>query len=70
MSNVNQGDAKKQDAKRTQQQWNLSRVKDEKKNGVPKPKYGHGDFHVFKQALSTECLTKYGNVGKLIKLGK
>ena len=35
-----------------------------------KVKYGHGDFHVFKEALSTECLTKYGNMGKLIELGK
>ena len=33
-------------------------------------KYGHGNFHVFKEALSTECLMKYGNVGKLIELGK
>ena len=70
MSNVNQGGPKKQDAKVIQQQWQPSKVKEEKKNGVPKLNYGHGDFHVFKQALSTECLTKYGNVGKLIELGK
>ena len=67
---MNQDGPKKQDAKNTQQQWNPSRVKEEKKNGVPKLKYGHGDFHVFKQALSAECLTKYRKVGKLIKLGK
>ena len=33
-------------------------------------KYGHGNFHVFKEVLSTECLMKYGNVWKLIELGK
>ena len=54
MSNVNQGGGpKKQEAKNTQQPWHPSKVKEEKKNGVPKLKYGHGDFHVFKQALST-----------------
>jgi hypothetical protein len=35
---------------RKKQQWNPSKPKDEKK-GVPTLKYGHGDFHVFMEAL-------------------
>ena len=49
--------------------WNPSKPKDEKKR-VLMLKYGQGNFHVFMEELSTECLTKYGNVGKLIELGK
>ena len=72
MSSPNQG-GNKQVAKKPwengwKKQWN-PKPKDEKK-GVPTLKYGHGDFHVFKEALSTECLTKYGNMGTLIELGK
>jgi hypothetical protein len=69
MRSPNQGGSKKQDAKKIQQQWNPSKPKDDKKNGIPKLKYGRGDFHVFKEALSTEYLMKYGNVGKLLELG-
>ena len=37
--------------------------------GVPMLRYGQPNFHIFKEALSTECLTKYGNLGKLVELG-
>ena len=70
MSSPTQEGGKKQDAKKMQQQRYPNKPKDNKQNGVLKLKYGHGDFHLFKEALSTECLTKYGNVGKLIELGK
>ena len=36
--------------------------------GEPMLRYGQSNFHVFKDALSTECLTKYGNLGKLIEM--
>ena len=32
-------------------------------------RYGQPNFHEFKEALSTECLTKYGNLGKLVEKG-
>ena len=37
---------------------------------VPMLRYGQTNFHVFKDALSTECLAKYGNLVKLIELCK
>ena len=40
-----------------------------KKEKVPTLRYGQGNFHVFKEALSAECILKYGDAGKLIKLG-
>ena len=36
---------------------------------VPMLRYGQSNFHVFKEALSTECLTKFGNLGKLVEMG-
>ena len=36
---------------------------------VPMLRYGQPNFHVFKEALSMECLTKYGNLGKLVEMG-
>ena len=37
---------------------------------VPILRYGQGNFHVFREALSLECLIKFGDAGRLIKLGK
>ena len=74
MANPKQGEGNKQGAKKPwenggRKSWNPSKPKDEKRR-VPMLKYGQGNFHVFMEELSTECLTKYGNVGKLIELGK
>jgi hypothetical protein len=42
-----------------------------KKDGIPMLRYGKGNnFHKFKQALSEVALREYGNLGKLINLGK
>jgi hypothetical protein len=42
-----------------------------KKDGVPMLRYGkENNFHKFKQALSDVALKEYGNLGKLINLGK
>jgi hypothetical protein len=38
--------------------------------GVPMLRYRQTNFNVFKDALSTECLMKYCNLGKLIELGQ
>ena len=38
--------------------------------GVPMLRYRQSNFHVFKDALSTECHTKYGSLGKLIEMGR
>ena len=51
MSSPTQEGGKKQDAKKTQQQWCPSKPKDDKKNSVPKLKFGHSDFHVLKEVL-------------------
>jgi hypothetical protein len=37
---------------------------------VPMLIYGRDNFHAFREAMSTECLTKFGNVGKLVELRK
>ena len=50
-------------------QWHRPGPKDESKK-VPILRYGQGNFHVFKEALSSECLLKYGDAGRLIMLGK
>ena len=39
------------------------------KKPVPTLRFGGNNFHVFKEALSTECLTKYGDLGMLIEKG-
>jgi hypothetical protein len=42
-----------------------------KKDGIPMLRFGKGNnFHKFKQALSEVALREYGNLGKLINLGK
>ena len=73
MSNPKQGEGNKQGAKKPwenggRKSWSPSKPKDEKRR-VPMLKYGQGNFHVFMEELSTECLTKCVNVGKLIEFG-
>ena len=36
---------------------------------VPTLRFGGNNFHVFRDALLTECLTKYGDMGLLIEKG-
>jgi hypothetical protein len=50
-------------------QWQRSGAVVESRR-VPILQYGQGNFHVFREALSSECLLKYGDAGRLIKLGK
>ena len=52
-----------------QQQWQRSGATVESRR-VPILRFGQGNFHVFREALSSECLLKYGDAGRLIKLGK
>ena len=68
MSNSIQGGSKKNDTKK-KYQWTPGKQRDEK-SGIPKLKYGSGNFHVFKEALSTEYLVMFGNMGRLIELEK
>ena len=49
-------------------QWSLGQSQDGKKP-VPTLRFGGNNFHVFKEALSTECLTRYGDLGMLIEKG-
>ena len=37
------------------------------KKSVPTLQFGGNNFHLFREALSTECLTKYGDLGMLIE---
>ena len=69
MSNSVQGGGNKKNNAKKKHQWTPGKQGSEK-SGVPKLKYGSGNFHVFKEALSTECLVKYGNMGRLIELEK
>ena len=36
---------------------------------VPMLVFGRDNFHLLKEALSTECLSKFWNLGKMIELG-
>ena len=47
-------------------QWYIEQSQGGKKP-VPTLRFGGNNFHVFKDALSTECLTKYGDLGMLIE---
>jgi hypothetical protein len=49
-------------------QWPTGQSRDGRKS-VPTMRFGGNNFHLFREALSTECMTKYGDLGMLIEKG-